>query len=600
MAKEKSTENLQDKELSLRKEGDANVKKGKTGGKNNRHRRNQNPAQNQGSRGFATKANTGCRPNDWSWYAGNEQLARLSAEFSYYSRLGIPITKRGKSLTTAQGFTLECKEGNYNIPGVLVYSILPTIGRNRFAYDTATVSASSLFSFVNHALGKKVTSYERSDLFMTTIAASNIYALYTELLRVYALVRTYEYSGINRYMPDVVLTALGYDADDFRKHIRDFRQWLVTFADRVSSIIWVPKDINYFKKMQFINQSIFADNNLDIGKAQLYITKLAGYYQWSPTSSETGSSLVMKVYKPSSGSLFTFNTVIEFAEGLLNAMISDQDFCDMAADIRTAYGKENLVSIPEAPDDFKMQIEYSLEILTQLQNAESLDIFDADVLTDFYPKLSVTQSGNIIISDIVIEANNAGVGSYDIANVMSLIYDKYITVPVAQPTYKDNLVNLQYMINVPASSVHIYGNTGQDFTVQCALNASGGILINIKAYTINDTGNVITTNVQTVFEASSTGLMTPNRVAQFYESVSVISAFDFHPAIKRISITYDKSSNKLTVTPLDYCWDFDNMTNIPQETLEKIINECNLALIMPPIGGFGKNDTFKGVSKSEK
>lgn len=600
MAKEKSTENLQDKELSMKKEGDANVKKGTTGGKKNRRHRNQNPATNQGSRSSANKENAGSRPNDWSWYAGNEQLARLSAEFSYYSRLGIPITKRGKSLITADGFALECNEGNYNIPGVLVYSILPTIGRNRFAYDTATVSASSLFSFVNHALGKKVTSYERSDLFMTTIAASNIYALYTELLRVYALVRTYEYSGINRYMPDVVLNALGYNVDDFRKHIRDFRQWLVTFADRVSSIIWVPKDINYFKKMQFINQSIFADNNLDIGKAQLYITRLAGYYQWSPTSSQTGSSLIMKLYKPSSGTLFTFNTVVEFAEGLLNAMVSDQDFCDMAADIRTAYGKENLVSIPEAPDDFKMQIEYSLEILTQLQNAESLDIFDPDLLADFYPKLSITQSGNVIISDITITSGIAGEGSYNMANIMSLIYDKYITVPIAQPNYKDNLVNLQYMINVPASSVQIYGEAGTDFTVQCALNACGGILINIKAYTINDTGNVITTDVQTVFEATSSGLMTPTDVSKFYESVSVISAFDFHPAIKRIAITYDKTSNKLTVTPLEYCWDFDNMTNIPQETLEKIINECNLALIMPPIGGFGKNDTFKGVSKSER
>lgn len=575
--------------------------KPKQGGKPNNTPNQPIPNQGENNSYSGGKKDQGTRPNDWSWYAGNEQLARLSGEFSYYSRLGIPITKRGRSMTTAGGFKLQCDDGVYNIPGILVYSILPTIGRNRFAYDTATISASSLFSFVNHALGKKVTSYERSDLFMTTIAASNIYALYAEMMRVYALTRTYKYSELNRYMPDAVLTALGYDADDFRRNIRDFRQWLVTFASRVSTVIWVPKDINYFKKMQFINESLYADNNLDTGKAQLYVTRLAGYYKWTPVASETGSSLTMKLFKPKSGNLFTYQTLTAFAEELLNAMVSDQDFCDMAADIRTAYGKENLVTIPDAPDDFSIEVEYSLEILTQLQNAESLDIFDQDDLANFYPKLSITQSGNIIISDIQLEAsNNYANTHYSLSNVMSLIYDKFITVPVKDPTFKDNLVNLQYMINVPSSSISVSGTDGKEVTVVCSINASGAILANIKAYTFNENGNLVTTDIYTTFQCSDNGLMTPTELSKYYDAIRILSAFDYHPAIKRLSIAYDGNNNMLTVRPLDYCWDFDNMTNIPQETLEKIINECNLALIVAPIGGFGHNDAFKGVSKSER
>ncbi len=575
--------------------------KPKQGSKPNTASNQTVPTQSENNSYSGGKKNQGTRPNDWSWYAGNEQLARLSGEFSYYSRLGIPITKRGRSITTAEDFKLQCDDGIYNIPGILVYSIFPTIGRNRFAYDTATISASSLFSFVNHALGKKVTSYERSDLFMTTIAASNIYALYAEMMRVYALTRTYKYPELNRYMPDAVLTALGYDADDFRRNIRDFREWLVTFASRVSTVIWVPKDINYFKKMQFINESLYSDNNLDTGKAQLYVTRLAGYYKWTPLASQTGSSLIMKLFKPQSGNLFTFKTLTAFAEELLNAMVSDQDFCDMAADIRTAYGKENLVTIPDAPDDFSIEVEYSQEILTQLQNAESLDLFDQDALANFYPKLGITQSGNIIVSDIQLEtSNNPSKALYAFSNVMSLIYDKYITVPVKDPTFKDDLVNLQYMINVPSSSISISGIDGSEFSVVCSLNASGAILANIKAYTFNETGNLVTTDIYTTYQCSDTGLMTPTEVSKYYDAVRILSAFDYHPAVKRLSIAYDATNNMMTVHPFDYCWDFDNMTNVPQETLEKIINECNLALIIAPIGGFGHNDAFKGVSKSEK
>lgn len=536
------------------------------------------------NKGAKPKTKEGIRPNDYTWYCRDEQLARVAGNLSYYSALGMGMPLSGKNVINAEGIHLAMEDVSYRVPGLLVYNIVPTIGSNKYATDPATIAASKLFSFVTGALGKRV-SYERTDLFMSVMAATSVYAIYAELLRLYGLLNSFKTSGLNRYMPEKLISALGYDYEDFRLHINDFRAWLITYSKRVNAAVWIPKDINYFKRIQFVNESIYADNNLDSGKAQLYITRLAAYYKWTPKAQSTGSSLTMRQYIPTNGNIFTYKEATAFAEDLLNALIEDEDFSNMAGDLRKTYGDANLIKIPDAPDTFEIVPEYSLEILVQLQNAESLNLFTKDTLGEFINLNKVTQLGNVIITDLTVSANSGTRQSWmDITTLASLIYDKLITCPVKDPDYKDNMVNIQYMINTPIESVSLSaGTTSGAFDLQAQLNPASCVVASICGYTIAE-GDVLTkTNIQTVFKATENGILAPSDATAYAEVSSVISAFDYHPAIKIIkqAVTVAEGGG-MQFHPYTWLWDFDNMTYIPQVTLKKLFDLAQWSLFDIP------------------
>lgn len=313
----------------------------------------------KGSGKFAIE--TGAKDNDYTWYVPNSQMVKDVASFPFGINVGEPI------LTSHNLTAIDSEAITYmSNPGIAVFNVLPTIGSANDETSPVNIAGNNLFQAMQVESSRN-PSYEMNDMMMAELALTEVYSYYAYLVRIYGVSNNYEF--LNRYTPKALVNAMGVDFEDVKDHMAEFRAGINLLCNAMSSL-YLPKTLDYASRKIFIYEGIYTDSNT--AKAQYYMYKPIGFYQWSEGEFDHDEALpTALVFKP----LFTTSTTLSVSQllsygwNLINPLRGSDDIRMMNADMLKAFGADNCYKASPISEEFKVVPGYNSEVLSQFENA---------------------------------------------------------------------------------------------------------------------------------------------------------------------------------------------------------------------------------------
>lgn len=306
------------------------------------------------------------KSNDIAWYGKANGLIEAAARLPF-------------SNTTGFNLPYGKKEA---VPGVMALTYMPTIGANgatASGENIATTAANSYYSYVVHANSRN-QSYDAPDLMMATLAGMDALAFIAVGIRAYGVMNLYDQN--NKYLPDALLTAMGFDPSDLRAN---YSHMLFDINNLIAqaSQIWIPDTMPLMQRKFWMNTNIYMDSDSVKGQYYLFVPRCV--YKFSETGSPNGTSLVPVVWN--TNQKYKWSQFVKVAQSLISALVNSQDRGIMFGDILKAYGKEHLYTLSPIDVNYTVTPVYDHEVLTQIENATcgAIDVGD----------ITQTESGTI-------------------------------------------------------------------------------------------------------------------------------------------------------------------------------------------------------------
>lgn len=343
--------------------------------RNNSSKNNKNRATNGRNRNFKPQSKFGevkkCDENairidrdpanDVSWYTKNPQLLKDSASLSFFNPLGNAYPLKYYNL---ESIGYQDSAYSNGIPGILALHLAPTIGISTGPASSANVAARNIYSYVRHA-NSGHANYEAPDLFMYLMAVSSAYSYFAHLCRAYGVLRYYNQK--NKYLPTSMITALGFAGPNDVTNIATLRQRINYLGVKLRSL-YVPNTMSYFIRQMWCYTGVYKDAAAD--KAQLYVYVPEYVFKWSSTGSRYGTSLEPYwLYADNGLPQWTLAESCDILNGLLDALLSDEDAGIMGGDLLKAYGQDKMFQLRELSEDYIVEPAFSEEVLNQIHNA---------------------------------------------------------------------------------------------------------------------------------------------------------------------------------------------------------------------------------------
>ena len=300
------------------------------------------------------------KPNDWRWYAQNEQLLKDSSSFPYSWPLGNKLNLGVNAPEVNKG----------SLPGVMAIWTAPTFGWSDNPNSPVNVAARNIYSFVRHA-NSGHANYDAPDLMLYMCAMDSIYSYLSFLKRVYGVISTYSYT--NRYYPKAVITAMTVDYDDVQRNLADFRGFINSFAVKVGSMC-IPASMSYMAKHMWMYSGLYYDSDQD--KAQTYLFVPNNLYRYALDTDGAGmlESFSLAEYYTTIGttdhepSYINFEGLRKIADDMLNPILRSEDMNIMSGDILKAFGAANIYKVEGIGETYTVLPSYEPEVLDQIQN----------------------------------------------------------------------------------------------------------------------------------------------------------------------------------------------------------------------------------------
>lgn len=312
------------------------------------------------------------KPNDWRWYAQNEQLLKDAASFPYSYPLGNRLNLGGD-------VAIDVNKGS--VPGIMAIHTAPTFGWADNPNSPINVAARNIYSYVRHA-NSGHANYDAPDLMLYLCAMDNLYSYIAYLKRIYGVVATYSYT--NRYYPKAIVEAMGVNFSHVQSNLADFRAAINVMAVKVGSMC-VPASMSYFAKHMWMYDGYYLDGDQD--KAQTYMFVPDGFFVYSLNGDGAG----MLDYSPlpyAAGSnkptmvdesdLLTTHQLIEYGNTLLDPILSSEDMNIMSGDILKAFGSGELYKVDGISETYTVLPSYDTEVLQQIENLSLIGSFADD------------------------------------------------------------------------------------------------------------------------------------------------------------------------------------------------------------------------------
>lgn len=372
--------------------------------------------------------------NDPQWYYSDEVILKDAANFSFANMLGMAMDLAPETITASRKYF-------YNqVPGILTLSYLPGVGNS----DQTLTQASNMIYTFNRSRNSGSANYEAPDYTMYLLAHINAQAALVELSRIYGLLNTF--SRTNFYKPKALLRSLGFNYDNLKLEIVDFRAYINNYILRLRSLAF-PNVIKLADKYRWMTQHIFKDS--DSSKAQLYAFNSVGWYRFTGTKYVTGSALEF-MEKP--GYFNNLTEIRAYYDQFIDALLTDSDIAIMSGDTMKAYGDVQL-EVPLINEGFVIEPTYELEALVMIQNAEPISRY----FVGFEPAYGGS-SGDIVQLDgriqynpkIVCDTTSGEFSDIQWWNSLSrgeIATKHLITMPVDNPTAADTMVATRLMVN---------------------------------------------------------------------------------------------------------------------------------------------------------
>ncbi|BAW32387.1 capsid protein [Picobirnavirus 504] len=343
--------------------------------------------------------------NDVSWYSRNPELLKSVASYPFANILGTPISNYDGSA----------------IPGIVTFAYEPCFGGP--SNPALTQCFNSMYSFVVHANSRN-QSYDAPDLGILTMAGMQVFSIIGSVLRAYGVVKYY--NERNRYLPDALLTAMGFKPADFRQNLSHIWFDINNFINQTKQI-WVPDDLPVMDRWYWLNTNVFSDAEGD--QAQMYVFVQNTYYIYSDIAVKTGSSLGPVAsdgrLAPSSinGSFSPANTQYTWAvwkgviQSMIDALIGSQDRGIIYGDILKAYTADRIRALQPIDSSFTLGPVYNAEALMQIENVATVDMSCSGFFQtsdgDMYTNWIVYPSGDNTKTSTSSEDNSAIISTND-------------------------------------------------------------------------------------------------------------------------------------------------------------------------------------------
>lgn len=473
--------------------------------------------------------------NDPSWYNASNQLVIDACSIGFATPLGVPLEAHGKS---------------FNVPGIMRLDFVPSIGLSQDNTSPVNMSAQAIYSYVNYANSRN-TSYDRTDMMLFLLAMDSAYSYLSFLKRIYGIARLY--SATNRYLPTALLSSMNVEADSILYNLNDLRGAINLFAAKLGSF-FVPATFTYLQRHAWMNYNVFSDSDKPF-KSQLYYYQQQAYYKYNETTSPHGTSLIYTPFPAKSNTLANYSALISFGNELLNPLLNSQDIGIMGSDMLKAFGENGLIKLNAISDDFTIDIAYSPEVLTQIQNTIAVgDLSVSQHLAD------ITQDNS---TGYIIQTLKANATSDDCNNAaIKDVNNYFLNMPMVNPS-PDNVMVATRNMSWVDSNLLIHG--GSDVITHMNV-------FDDPAYPTRYT-KIITSSIVSM----SDPVLAFQRYGELLKSVI---PFNMHPRLI-LGAIIGSGADAETVDEQIIC-DFENYTPLPIVDLQKMHEVALLSMFNVP------------------
>nr|AVX53696.1 putative capsid [Marmot picobirnavirus] len=313
--------------------------------------------EDQPGKGYTKPVPARSTDNDISWYNHNPELLKSAASLPFASIVG-------QGLNWTNGVSVQ------SVPGIMSIGWSPAIGGELNGNGAINQAATSTYSYLVHANSRNYT-YEAADLMIAIMAGAEVFSILGAMIRAYGV--AHRYSEANRYLPDGLLTSLGFQPDDVRKNFSKMWFDINLLIDR-SKQIWIPNTMPFLMRRFWLNTTLFKDSS-DV-KGQIYAFVQNDYLSYQSTTLSTGGALLetgcgesanYTEFHPAENQ-YTWDQWMSVAEYMLQKLLDEEDRGIMYGDILNAYGADHIYALPTITSDYTVEPVYSEEVLMQIEN----------------------------------------------------------------------------------------------------------------------------------------------------------------------------------------------------------------------------------------
>lgn len=317
----------------------------------------------------------GALENDPTYYYSREEFIKPFANLAFNNMNGLE-TNGFPSLIgeDSTGTRMAAYSTSHSVPGIMTIDFVPIAGYSDKATSALNVASLKNYAFIRHE-NSGSTNYDAANMMQYNMAVLGLIPAFRHVRR--ALTSIGLYSENNRYSPDAIIRAMGFDPAYLRNNISNLigRYNLLTTKFNKFAI---PYGFKHILRWEFLTDNIFTDR--DTNKAQLYMFKPTSYTYYQEVGTDSGLPEVRlepinagfvsdKVTYPAN-----IGSVMDKLEAALDQLYTSNSIGVMSGDVLKAYGMDNLYKLsPITSQDVTTPV-YSETALWQIHNCQTVPV----------------------------------------------------------------------------------------------------------------------------------------------------------------------------------------------------------------------------------
>nr|AIY31270.1 capsid protein [Dromedary picobirnavirus] len=377
------------------------------------------------------------------------------------------------------------------IPGVMSIEFAPTVGRASSALDPINKVAEAIWKKFRTGITSNGW-YEPADLMMYFMAADSIYMMWNHLKRAYGVAQWYD--ARNRYLPDALLRAMGFNPHDeyLTMHLPSLRLALNKIKAKMATF-HVPADMTIMSRHSWLVSNVFADKDPSV-------TDMSQIYVFRPTYAYVAAlgkltSVPLGYGDTTMSVLETINTI----ENMIDMMGQHLDAIKFSAEVDRVY-QGRICTLDDIEEGYELGIAYNPDLLCQVKNMTIVVDVNPGDIEQIVDNPETEDARSIIIQSISYELS-------DNPNIPKLSGAVLLNFRKAQPTNDDvcYATRLKFSSHRPAGNekweftygseivtntyVWFYAETSAGYKLQCSNVQYNRKIMSGSATTFNDVVN---------------------------------------------------------------------------------------------------------------
>lgn len=489
--------------------------------------------------------------NDFEWYNKNPSLIVSAASLPYAYRPGMWI----KTATKQPSSSAASTDLTNTIPGIMAIVFDPSVGRSNNNLDPASIAGKEIYARVRSAFSGELKA-DPQDYIMYLGALDAVFSYIASLKRVFRVANSY--NGMNYMIPDGLLRAMGFG----RQGRENLRNNLMQFYQGINELVLMTRKFHcpavfpLFNRHYWLNDNVYADDGSP--NSQMYLFSQASYYKFQiGTSADTGEGRVQVGQLQATAAPFygneALNTpnvfngspqlLINFGKGLIEALAGSSDAYTISGYLMRAYEGYPTFTVDELQYGETFAPVYVPEVLSQIENSQSIGMMKGDVLSNL---VNQRVSDNSVVAIPMLE-RESGVT----ATTLPAVPSRMVSIRSDAPTVIDTVEATRLSTNL--QNWHMYSGT-PSVALASVYPASEIVRAYYVVDKIGEDGTPSGVDVSSVIKASD-----PNTA----RILSAWSAFDWSPRLTLVDDFVDPTF----AIPV---WDIHNVTQIPNSVMEDI------------------------------